>query len=126
MNSLNSILLEGNLVRDPSTTSTSKGTTITSFTIAVDRFYRTAESEDYQKDVSFFDVETWSSLAERCADQLHKGRGVRVVGRLQQNRWTDAAGRPHSCVKIVAEHVEFRRPQRELEIENADSADAAE
>jgi single-strand DNA-binding protein len=42
-------------------------------------------------------------------EQLQKeGRGVRVVGRLKQDRWTDADGKPHSRVLVVAEHVEFK------------------
>jgi len=41
-------------------------------------------------------------------EYLKKGRGVRVVGRLKQDRWTDADGKPHSRIFIVAEHVEFR------------------
>lgn len=36
------------------------------------------------------------------------GGGVRVVGRLKQDRWTDPDGKPHSRVLIVAEHVEFK------------------
>jgi single-strand DNA-binding protein len=38
----------------------------------------------------------------------HKGRGVRVVGRLKQERWQNAEGQAQSKVVIVAEHVEFR------------------
>jgi len=49
----------------------------------------------------------WTRLAEVCAEYLKKGRGVRVVGRLKQDKWTDADGKPHSRVHIVAEHVEF-------------------
>jgi single-strand DNA-binding protein len=53
-------------------------------------------------------VSTWTRLAEVCGEYLKKGRGVRVVGRLKQDRWTDADGKPHSRVLIVAEHVEFK------------------
>ena len=61
-----------------------------------------------QKEVSFFEVSTWTRLAEVCGEYLKKGRGVRVVGRLKQDRWTDPDGKPHSRVSIVAEHVEFK------------------
>jgi single-strand DNA-binding protein len=37
-----------------------------------------------------------------------KGRGVRVVGRLKQDRWTGDDGKQRSRITIVAEHVEFR------------------
>ncbi len=106
MNSLNSILVEGNLVRDPVLSQTPKGTPVCSFSVASNRFFR-AENET-QKEVSFFDVEVWSKLAENCADTLKKGRGVRVVGRLKQDRWTDGEGKNHSRVKIIGEHVEFK------------------
>ena len=106
MNSLNSILVEGNLTRDPELKSTPKGTSVCSFSVASNRFYK--QDEEYQKEVSFFDVETWAKLAESCAEYLEKGRGVRVVGRLKQDRWQDQEGNSRSKVKIVAEHVEFK------------------
>lgn len=106
MNSLNSILVEGNLTRDPMLAETPKGTPVCNFAVASNRFYR--DNEELQKEVSFFDVETWSKLAERCAGTLKKGRGVRVVGRLKQDRWMDGEGKSRSRIKIVAEHVEFR------------------
>ena len=106
MNSLNSILVEGNLTRDPELSATPKGTPVCSFSMASNRFYR--QEDETQQEVSFFDVETWSKLATVCGEQLKKGRGVRVVGRLKQDRWTDNDGKNRSKVKIVAEHVEFR------------------
>ena len=106
MNSLNSIIVEGNLTRDPVLSATPKGTSVCTFSVASNRFYR--QNEEQQREVSFFDVETWARLAEVCGEQLKKGRGVRVVGRLRQDRWTDGENRPHSRVKIVAEHVEFK------------------
>jgi len=106
MNNLNSILIEGNLVRDPLLRSTSKGTQVCTMSLASNRFYK--QDTGFEKEVSFFDVETWARLAEACYAKGKKGRGVRVVGRLKQDRWTDAEGKPHSRVSIVAEHVEFR------------------
>ncbi|MDR3167111.1 MAG: single-stranded DNA-binding protein [Treponema sp.] len=106
MNNLNSILIEGNLVRDPLFRSTAKGTPLCTFSLASNRFFR--QDSGLEKEVSFFDVETWSKLAENCYNLGHKGRGVRVVGRLKQDRWTGADGKPRSRVTIVAEHVEFR------------------
>jgi len=61
-----------------------------------------------EKEVSFFDVETWAKLAEACNEKGKKGRGVRVVGRLKQDRWNDNEGKQRAKVVIVAEHVEFR------------------
>jgi len=106
MNNLNSILIEGNLVKDPQLRTTSKGTSICTFRLASNRFYK--QDSGFEKEVSFFDVETWAKLAEACNTKGKKGRGVRVVGRLKEARWTGNDGKPHSRVAIVAEHVEFR------------------
>jgi single-strand DNA-binding protein len=106
MNNLNSILIEGNLVRDPLLRSTPRGTSVCTFTLASNRYSK--QDSGTEKEVSFFDVETWTKLAEYCYNQGHKGRGVRVVGRLKQDRWNGADGKAHSRIAIVAEHVEFR------------------
>ena len=61
-----------------------------------------------EKETGFFDVEAWGKLADTCGIQGHKGRGVRVVGRLKQDRWAGTDGKNHNKVSIVAEHVEYR------------------
>ncbi len=116
LNNLNSVLIEGNLVRDPELSYTTKGTALCKFSVACNRFYK--QDQEQQKEVSFFDITTWTRLAEVCGEYLKKGRGVRVVGRLKQDRWTDPEGKPHSKVFIIAEHVEFK-PQ----LKNKDGAD---
>ncbi|WP_010260702.1 single-stranded DNA-binding protein [Treponema primitia] len=106
MNNLNSIIIEGNLIRDPAYHETAKGTPICTFSIASNRFFK--QGEGLEKEVSFFDVESWSKLAQNVQNLGHKGRAVKVVGRLKQDRWTGSDGKARSRVTIVAEHVEFR------------------
>jgi single-strand DNA-binding protein len=106
MNNLNSIIIEGNLVRDPLFRSTTKGTPLCTFSIASNRYYK--QDSGLANEVSFFDVESWSKLAESCYNLGHKGRGVKVVGRLKQDRWNGPDGKQRSRISIVAEHVEFR------------------
>ena len=106
MNSLNSILIEGNLTKDPKLTETPKGTSVCTFSVASNRYYK--QDNEAQQEVSFFDVEAWAGLGENCDEYLKKGRGVRVVGRLKQDRWKDSDGKSQARVKIVAEHVEFK------------------
>lgn len=106
MNSLNSIVIEGNLTADPKSKTLPSGSTVCNFTLASDRFYR--QDEGTEKEVSYFDVEAWARLGESCARDLKRGRGVRVVGRLKQDRWIDHEGKKRSRVVIVAEHVEFK------------------
>jgi len=106
MNSLNSILLEGNLVRDPESKTLPSGSQVCNFSIATNRFWK--QNDALEKETSYFDVEAWARLGQTCADTLRKGRGVRVVGRLKQDRWQDTDGKNRSKIKVVAEHVEFK------------------
>jgi single-strand DNA-binding protein len=111
MNNINSVMLEGNMVRDPSLKSTPNGTPVCTFSLAINRYFK--QESEKEPEVSFFDVETWSQVAENCYNQGHKGLGVRIMGRLKQNRWSDTNGKNHSRVCIVAEKVEFKPGKNE-------------
>jgi len=106
MNSLNSVLIEGNLVRDPEKKELESGSKLCTFSVASNRFFN--QDNEKKSEVSFFDVEVWNKTAELCLKTLSKGRGVRVVGRLKQERWADKEGHHHSRVKVVGENVEFK------------------
>ena len=106
MNALNSILIEGNVVRDPVIRETPRGSVVCNFSIASNRFYR--QNDETEQETSFFEVESWARLAEACEKNCGKGRGVRVVGRLKQDRWTGTDGKNYSKIKVIAEHVEFK------------------
>jgi single-strand DNA-binding protein len=123
MNNLNSILIEGNLVRDPQLRTTPKGTQVCTFTLASNRFFK--QEAGLEKEVGFFDVESWATLGESCFKQGRKGRGARVVGRLRQDRWNGADGKPNSKICIVAEHVEFK-PEAKKENGSFPAENAAE
>jgi single-strand DNA-binding protein len=124
MNNLNSILLEGNLVADPDLRYTTKGVPVCSFRVACNRYFK--QEEELQKEVSYFDVTSWNRLAEVCNEYLTKGRGVRVVGRLKQDRWEDPEGKTRSKVHIVAEHVEFKPKFKSDDAEPAEDQEESE
>ena len=124
MNNLNSILVEGNLTRDPVYSETPKGKSVCSFNIATNRYYK--QEEEFQNEVSYLDVETWARLADACRDHLAKGRGVRIVGRVKQDRWVDQEGKNKSRFKIVAEHVEFKPSKKSEEDPSEDESTAAD
>jgi len=129
MNNLNSILIEGNLVRDAEYKTTPKGTAICKFPIASNRYYK--QDFGMEKEVSFFDVESWGKLADSVNKLGKKGRGVRVVGRLKQERWQGSEGKAMARVIIVAEHVEFRpefkkKSTAEEETEEAEVSESVE
>ena len=108
MNHLNTILIEGNLTRDPQTISAKEGC---SFTIANNRYY--LKDGKWVNEASFFVVFAYGKLGDSCLKYLTKGRGVRVCGRLKQFT-SKRSSIPQDFVFIIAEHVEFQ-PSRNTE-----------
>jgi single-strand DNA-binding protein len=92
--------------------------------VACNRFFK--QGEETEKEVSYFDVSCWTRLAEVCGEYLKKGRGVRVVGRLRQDRWNSPEGQPRSKVSIVAEHVEFKPQIKKQDGDGKDDGGTAE
>ena len=113
MNNLNSIILEGNLVRDAALAEPVPGFKKCIFSMGVNRFYKNKKNEAVDE-VSFFDIETYGRMAEYCSEKVKKGRGVRVVGRLKQDSWKDDSGKTQSRVYVVAEHIEYK-PEKKSE-----------
>ena len=107
MNQLNSIILEGNVVRDAVLLEPSEGFKVCKLCIAVNRFYKN-KNDQASEEVSFFDVECFGKSAEYCHKKAVKGRGLRVVGRLKQDSWKDNAGKSQSRVFVIAEHIEYK------------------
>ena len=91
--------------------------------LASNRSYKDPERQgERTEEVSFFETTTWGKLATVCHEHLSKGRGIRVVGRLKQERWEDDAGNARAKVLVIAEQVEFQ-PRRQ---ENARQPELAE
>lgn len=108
MNNINCLIVEGNITQNPEFKTTVHGNPICKLPIAVNHYYKKANSDEYVDEVSYFDVETFGKLAEICAKFSQKGRGVSVVGRIKQNRWKTEDGKNASRVTIIAEKVEFK------------------
>lgn len=104
MNQLNSVLLEGNACRDAELKTTPTGAALCKMSIAVNRYYKSGEG--FEKEVSFFDIDCFGTVAKLCGEKVKKGDEVRVTGRLKQSRWTQE-GQNRSAVVVIAERVEF-------------------
>ncbi|MBN2509905.1 MAG: single-stranded DNA-binding protein [Spirochaetales bacterium] len=117
MEYINNLIIDGNLTKDPEFKETANGRKLCVFSIANNRYYRT--KEEAKQETSFFEVETWAQEAEDCSRKLEKGKGVRVIGRLKQDRWEDTDGKQKSRIKIVAEHVYVKTIQEQKEREDS-------
>ena len=124
MNNLNSVLIEGHLARDPELSYTATGKPVCRLRIGSNRSFK--KDDEYQQEASFFDITVWGKQAEACSEYLEKGRGVRIVGRLKEDRWQDQEGNNRSKVQVVAEHVEFMPKPNSGEGDNEQEAEQKE
>ena len=101
-NDLNSLILKGVVSGEPHLVETSD---VLNFTVETTRYYKNRAGEDVEEK-SQFKVVVYGRM---CKLPLKDGVGIRVVGRLKENKWNDSDGVPHSEVQIVAEHIEIEK-----------------
>lgn len=108
---LNRIILMGRLTRDPELRHTQSGTAVASFTLAVDRDFKSKDSGE--KEVDFIDVVAWRNTGEFVSKYFAKGRMAVVEGRLQMRDWTDKEGNKRRAAEVIAENVYFGDSKRD-------------
>ena len=113
---LNKIFIMGRLTRDPELRRTQSGTPVTSFSLAVDRDYKTQSGE---KETDFIDVVAWRATAEFVAKYFTKGRMAVVEGRLQIRAWQDKEGNNRRSAEVVADNVYFGDSKRDAAGDNS-------
>ena len=106
---LNKIFIMGRLTRDPELRRTQSGTAVTSFSLAVDRDFK---SQSGEKETDFIDVVAWRSTAEFVSKYFTKGSMAVVSGRLQIRDWTDREGGKRRSAEVVADNVYFGESKR--------------
>ena len=117
MASFNKVILIGNLTADPELKQTAQGTSVCSFTLAINRrFQRNADQG--QPTADFISVVAWRERAEFVAKYFKKGRPLLVCGQLQSRSWTDAQGNKRYATEVVADEITF--------VENKNSASASD
>ena len=104
MSTMNHVYISGYVTRDAELRFVSSGTPLCSFSIGVPRSWQ--QSGQWKKETSFIDCKAWGELAEHAGEQLHKGVGILVQGRSQQERWETEEGNVRSRLVVVADHVQ--------------------
>lgn len=107
---LNRIIVMGRMTCDPELRRTNSGTAVASFTVAVDRDFK---SQSGEKETDFIDVVAWRNTAEFASKYFSKGRMAVVEGRLQIRDWTDKDGNKRRSAEIVADSVYFGDSKRD-------------
>ena len=110
MTDLNHVVVIGRLTKgldDSNFGYLQSGTARANISLAVNRSRK--DGDQWVDDVSYFTVTIFGKMAENCLEKCEIGRGLRVVGRLKQNRWKNNDGKSHSKISIIAEHIEFKK-----------------
>src|SRR5215210_9063096 len=98
----NTVTVIGNVTRDPELRFTPSGQAIATFGLAVNRRWQNRQTQEWEEQVSFFNITAWAQLAENVGECLTKGMRVVVTGRIEQRSWESPDGEKKSSVDITA------------------------
>lgn len=100
---MNSVALVGRLTKNPIVTYTQGGSSITKFSIAVDRRFKT----DGQPSADFINVVVFGKTGEFVEKWFHKGDPISITGRIQTGSYTKQDGTKVYTTDVIAESAEF-------------------
>jgi len=98
---LNKVSLTGRLGKAVELRYTPSGSAVATFSVASNRPIKQPDNS-WKDEAEWFRIVAWDKLAERCAEQLTKGRHVYIEGRLQTRKWTDKTGQEKYTTEVVA------------------------
>lgn len=100
---MNKVILMGRLCKDPEISSSTGGTTIARYSIAVDRKYK----KDGEPEADFFNLVSFGKQGQFVEKYLHKGTKIVISGTLQNNNYTNREGKKIYETRIITDDVEF-------------------
>ena len=101
----NTVVLVGNITRDPELRFTPTGQATATFGLAVNRRWQNRQTQEWEEATSFFDVVCWREMAENAAESLTRGSRVIVTGRLDQRSWENQDGEKRSKIEVTADEI---------------------
>ena len=106
MPEINSVVIAGNLTKDPIIRETLTNTPVVNFNVAVNRRYKDSNNQS-QEDVCYIGIVAWNKLAESCKDHLKKGNAVLIDGELQSRTFKTEDNKSRTIVEIKAKRIQF-------------------
>lgn len=98
---INRVVITGRLTRDPELRYTQSGIAVSSFTVAVDRSFR---SQNGEREADFINCVIWRKSAENFVNFTHKGSMVGIDGRLQTRNYENQQGVRVYVTEIVVDN----------------------
>lgn len=100
---INRVVLTGRLTRDLELRRTQSGTSVVSFTLAVDRNFK----KEGQPEADFINCVAWNRQADTMAQYLHRGSLIGVDGRLQTRNYENQQGQRVYITEVLVESFTF-------------------
>ena len=107
---INNVVLVGRLTRDPELKTTNSGTSVCSFTVAVDNRQK---NPDGTKSTSFIACTAFQQAADNMSKFLKKGSLVGIVGRLNQRSYLNKDNIKVTVIEVLCDTVQFLEPKGE-------------
>lgn len=101
---MNKVVLVGRLTKDPELRYTGQGTPVASFTLAVNRRFK---SKSGDTDADFIPIVAWGNQGENTAKYVTKGSQIAVYGRIQVRNYQANDGTKRYVTEVIAEEVTF-------------------
>lgn len=99
---INRVILVGRLTKDPALRKTQSGTSVVSFSLAVNRRVQNGEQQ-----ADFINCVAWNKTADLMAQYLKKGALIGVEGRIQSRSYDDQSGKRVYVQEVICESVQF-------------------
>ena len=117
---MNKAILMGRLTRDPEMRTTPQGTSVCSFSIAVNRRF----AKEGQQNADFINCVAWRQQAEFICKYFTKGSMIAVVGSIQTRTWDSQDGKKQYATEVVVDEAHFTGSKVETGTTGAASAGA--
>lgn len=100
---MNAVVLIGRTTRDIDLRRTGNGTAVASFTLAVNRDFKTNDGQE----ADFIQCVAWKKTAELLEQYVHKGDRIALNGSIRTRNYEDSHGRTVYVTEVLVNHVEF-------------------
>ncbi len=106
---INCVVIMGRLTADPELCTTGTGLSVTSFSVAVDRNYKSGD----ERQTDFINCVAWRGTADFVTRYFKKGDMIAIQGSIQTRNYEDKNGNKRTAYDVVCDNVSFCGSKRE-------------
>ncbi len=108
----NLVVLTGRLTANPELKTTPSGTSVCTFSIAVDRNYKKGE----EKQTDFINLIAWRQTAEFVSRYFQKGNLIGIEGSIQTRKYMDKDGVNRTAFEVVVNNAQFMESKKSADV----------